>query len=124
MRYLVDVIWNHRSAVCGSHNMTELVLTRWILRLNSVLGIVSCLTKAEAATHDCRPDPHTMYSDDFISSVVQKHILAKQHFGDLPAMAKYLQNHYHENRHGKLIPKSVLKEDERVPCVTNHSLVQ
>ncbi|KAJ1342693.1 hypothetical protein BSLG_002790 [Batrachochytrium salamandrivorans] len=124
MRYLVDVIWNHRSAVCGSHNMTELVLTRWDPALelspwNSIL-----LTKAEAATHDCRPDPHTMYSDDFISSVVQKHILAKQHFGDLPAMAKYLQNHYHENRHGKLIPKSVLKEDERVPCVTNHSLVQ
>lgn len=29
MRYLIDVIWNRKSAVSGSSNLDELTLTRW-----------------------------------------------------------------------------------------------
>ncbi|KAJ8323620.1 hypothetical protein QVD99_007212 [Batrachochytrium dendrobatidis] len=106
MRYLVDVIWNRKSAVCGSHSMEELVLTRWdpaqeLSPWNCIL-----LTKAESATHDRRPDPHQMYSEDFTNKVRQKHLLAKQHFGGLPAMSKYLKHYYSEDQNGKLVPKN------------------
>eukprot|EP00842_Homolaphlyctis_polyrhiza_P001302 jgi/Hompol1/2172/HPOL_005877-RA len=110
MRYLIDVIWNRKSAISGGRNIEELILTRW--EPSHELSPWNCilLTKAEAATHDRRPDPLALYSDEFASKVQQKHILAKQHFGELPTMAKYLKHHYKEDRDGKLIPKAIESE--------------
>ncbi|KAI8922997.1 hypothetical protein BC831DRAFT_404309 [Entophlyctis helioformis] len=105
MRYMVDVIWNHKSAISGSRNMEELILTRW--NPDHELSPWNCilLTKAEAATHDRRPDPAELYSAEFMQKITQKHLLARQHFGELPVMANYLKHLYVEDRDGKLVPR-------------------
>ncbi|KAJ3275210.1 hypothetical protein HDV01_000935 [Terramyces sp. JEL0728] len=96
IRYLVDVIWNKKSAISGNKNVDDLILTRW--DKNEELSPWNCvlLTKSEAVTHDCHSQPDNIYSTEFRNKVFQKQLLARQHFGQLPAMAKYLSENYRE----------------------------
>ncbi|KAJ3322583.1 hypothetical protein HDV06_002960 [Boothiomyces sp. JEL0866] len=96
IRYLVDVIWNKKSAISGNKNIDDLILTRW--DKNEELSPWNCvlLTKSEAITHDCQSQPDEIYSTEFRNKVFQKQLLARQHFGQLPAMAKYLSENYRE----------------------------
>ena len=103
LRYLIDVVWNKKSAISGVRNLEDLTLTRWnvsqeLSPWNSIL-----LTKSEAATHNLQGNPDAIYSIDFRNKIFQKQIIARQHFGQLPAMAVYLKENYHENKDGKLI---------------------
>ncbi|KAJ3310841.1 hypothetical protein HDV04_004617 [Boothiomyces sp. JEL0838] len=103
IRYLVDVIWNKKSAISGNKNIDDLILTRW--DKNEELSPWNCvlLTKSEAITHDCQSHPDEIYSTEFRNKVFQKQLLARQHFGQLPAMAKYLSENYREED-GRLMP--------------------
>lgn len=103
LRYLIDVVWNKKSVISGVRNLDDLILTRW--DVSQELSPWNCilLTKNEAATHDCHSNPDAIYSIDFRNKIFQKHMVARQHFGQLPAMATYLKEHYHESRDGKLI---------------------
>ena len=103
LRYLVDVVWNRKSAISGVRNLDDLTLTRW--DASQELSPWNCilLTKNEAATHDCQTNPDAVYSIDFRNKIFQKQIIARQHFGQLPAMANYLKENYHENKDGKLV---------------------
>ncbi|RKO85525.1 hypothetical protein BDK51DRAFT_32330, partial [Blyttiomyces helicus] len=103
MRYLVDIVWNRQSAVSGNKALESLVLTRWnpdmeISPWNCVL-----LTKAEAATHEKQAEPLKMYSEEFGSKIAQKHMAARQHFAQLPAMERYLRKHYMEDGSGRMV---------------------
>jgi hypothetical protein len=106
VRHLVDVIWNKQSAISSTSNLYELILTRWdpmqeISPWNCVL-----LTKSEAVTHDKQSDPLSLYSDEFKNKISRKHLAAKQHFSQLPAIEKFIKRHYVEDFTGKLVVKS------------------
>jgi hypothetical protein len=103
LRYLIDVVWNKKSAISGVRNLEDLTLTRW--NVSQELSPWNCilLTKSEAATHNLQGNPDAIYSIDFRNKIFQKQIIARQHFGQLPAMAVYLKENYHENKDGKLI---------------------
>ncbi|KAI8895709.1 hypothetical protein BC833DRAFT_529111 [Globomyces pollinis-pini] len=109
IRYLVDIIWNKKSVISGHRLIEDLILTRW--DINQELSPWNCilLTKMEAATHDCQKSPDAVYSIEFRNKVFHKLLLARQHFGQLPSMAKYLSEHYLENSEGRLVHKSILK---------------
>ncbi len=102
IRYLVDVIWNHKSAISGVRNLDDLTLTRW--NVNEELTPWNCilLTKSEAITHDLQSNPEQVYSIEFRNKVFQKQLVARQHFAMLPKMAEYLKEHYAE-KDGKLV---------------------
>jgi hypothetical protein len=105
IRYLVDVIWNHKSAISGVRNLEELTLTRW--NIHEELSPWNCvlLTKAEAMTHDLQPNPEEIYSIEFRNKIFQKQLVARQHFAMLPKMGEYLREHYLE-KDGKLVPQA------------------
>lgn len=107
LRYLVDVVWNRKSAISGIRNMDDLTLTRW--DANQELSPWNCifLSKTEAATHDCQKNPDAVYSIEFRNKIFQKQMIARQHFGQLPAMSEYLKDQYQEARDGKLIHKEI-----------------
>lgn len=105
VRYLVDTIWNRQSAVSGNKNIEDLVLTRWDPTQELSPWNVILLTNAEATNHDQQVDPRHVYSTEFIRRVHQRHMVAKQHFSQLPYMAKYMKNNYIEAIDGKLVPR-------------------
>ena len=105
IRYLIDVVWNRKSAINGSRNIEELILTRWDPDLELSPWNCVLLTKSEAATHDRCHNAKDLYSLEFCHRITQKHLLAQQHFKQLPAMGKYVKHHYEENDYGVLVPK-------------------
>ncbi|KAJ3316407.1 hypothetical protein HDU76_001833 [Blyttiomyces sp. JEL0837] len=105
MRYLVDVIWNKQSCISGSRNMEDLVLTRWDPRMEVSPWNCILLTKAEGEKHDGQRNPMDLYSEDFTRMIHQKHLAARRHFAQLPAMERYLRRHYGEDREGRLVPR-------------------
>jgi hypothetical protein len=87
IRYLVDSIWNRSSAVSGLHPIDELILTRWegdeeFSPWNCVL-----LDRSEAKNHDAHPNPISMYSEEFVAKIAQRHLLARAYFADFPEVA-------------------------------------
>jgi hypothetical protein len=108
IRYLIDIIWNRKSAISGIRSMEDLILTRW--NIEEELAPWNCilLTKSEALTHDCQKNPDEIYSTDFRNKIFQKQLLARQHFGHLPAMAEYLKSHYEERPDGQIVHRENL----------------
>jgi hypothetical protein len=102
IRYLVDVIWNRKSAISGVRNLDDLVLTRW--NIKEELSPWNCilLTKNEAIAHDLHHNPEEVYSIEFRNKIFQKQLVSRQHFQMLPKMAEYLRDNYLE-KDGKLI---------------------
>jgi IQ and ubiquitin-like domain-containing protein len=106
MRHLVDALWNRQSCISGSRNMEDLILTRWDPRVELSPWNCILLTKKEAETHERQMNPLDMYSEEFVSKIHQKHLLARNHFSQLPSMERYLRRHYMEEEYtGRLIPK-------------------
>ncbi|KAJ3350569.1 hypothetical protein HDU91_006235 [Kappamyces sp. JEL0680] len=105
LRYLIDVVWSRKSAISGVRNLEDLTLTRW--DIHQELSPWNCilLTKTESATHDCQEHPDAVYSVEFRNKIFQKQLMARQHFGQLPAMSNYLKENYKEDQGGRLVPK-------------------
>ncbi|KAJ3130221.1 hypothetical protein HK100_008171 [Physocladia obscura] len=103
MRHLVDVIWGKQSCISAAKNMDDLVLTRWDPKVELSPWNCIMLTRAEADKHELRSDPTMLYTDDFIRKIKQKHLAARRHFAQLPAMERYLKRHYFEDEEGRLI---------------------
>lgn len=105
LRYLIDVVWNGRSAVSGSSNIQELTVTRWDAQQQLSPWNCVLLTKAEAAAHDASMTGMRVedtYSAEFCSRVAQKHAVSKQHFGQLPYIANYLKQNFEPTVDGKM----------------------
>ncbi|KAI8854234.1 hypothetical protein BC829DRAFT_439341 [Chytridium lagenaria] len=95
-----------RKAICGTFgvkNVEELVLTRWDTGVEISPWNCVLMTKVEADSHE--RGGLDMYSDEFVRKVAQKHLAARRHFAQLPAMEKYLRRCYVEDREGRLVPK-------------------
>jgi hypothetical protein len=105
IRHLVDTIWNRQSTISSSRNVEELILTRWDPKMELSPWNCVLLTKAEAAAHDKQSDPLSLYSDEFKNKLLQKHLVAKQHFGTLPAIERFIRKNYIEEFNGRLVPR-------------------
>jgi hypothetical protein len=110
MRYLVDQVWNKQSVISGSKNMEDLILTRWDQRMEWSPWNCILLTKTEAEKHDAnvRKDPADLYSEEFVRKVKGRLMVAKRHFGELPAMERHLRKYYVEDGHGRLMMRGML----------------
>jgi IQ and ubiquitin-like domain-containing protein len=111
MRYLVDVIWNHKSAISGVRNLEDLILTRWNIQEELTPWNCILLTKAEAMTHDLQSNPEDIYSIEFRNKVFQKQLVARQHFSMLPKMGQYVSSHYTEKQ-GKFVIQAAQTEHQ------------
>ncbi|KAI9329984.1 hypothetical protein BDR26DRAFT_1000768 [Obelidium mucronatum] len=106
MRHLIDVIWNRQSCISAAKNMDDLVMTRWDPKMEVSPWNCILLTKSEAEKHDKQTSPVDLYTDDFIRKIKQKHLAARRHFSQLPAMERYLKRHYFEDHEGRLIMRA------------------
>jgi hypothetical protein len=88
LAYLVTKIWGQRSCVSG--NKDQLNFIRW--NKHQVLSPWNCvlLDAAEVAVHEAAQDVTLLYSADFVRAILQKHEMAKTHFGQLTKW----QNHF------------------------------
>ncbi len=79
--YLVSKIWGQRSCVSGSNN--DLNFIRWNKR--QALSPWNCilLDAAEISVHEAAQDATLLYSVDFVRAILQKHEMAKTHFGQM-----------------------------------------
>lgn len=104
LEYILSVMWHNCSAISGSKNMENLVLTRW--DASQELSPWNCilLTNKEAITHDSQKNAVILYGKEFCEKVQQKLLLAKQHFKQLPSIAQYLHDNYTETPQGILVP--------------------
>ncbi|KAJ3068590.1 hypothetical protein HDU98_008263 [Podochytrium sp. JEL0797] len=102
MRHLIDAIWNRQSCISAAKNMDDLVMTRWDREMELSPWNCILLTAAEAEKHD-KSSPVDLYTDDFARKIKQKHMAARRHFSQLPAMERYLKRHYHEEHDGRLV---------------------
>lgn len=105
IRYLVDIVWNKQSAISRWKEIDELILTRWIQ--SQELSPWNCilLTLTEAKNHDQQSDPMKVYSQEFIRRIHARHLVAKQHFAQLPTMQKYFKKTYFEAMDGAFFEK-------------------
>jgi len=134
IKYLIDIIWQKSSAISGSSNIDNLILTRWnqeepISPWNCIL-----LTQAEAINHDMLAyelDPTKprkldkngneilglcdIYKEEFIRKIQQKHRAGKEHFSQLPALEKFMK---HKNQKQKYKEKQEKKQNEKTATIT------
>ena len=63
----------------------------------------------EAENHEMQANPIKLYTEDFVRKITQKHMAARSHFSQLPAMERYLRRHYVEDGESEhLIPKKLI----------------
>lgn len=80
MYFLTRIIWHGHSAISETRNLAKLCMVRWNNREEWTPWNTILLTEQEAEFHASIDDVEQFYSPAFISSVHQKHILARIHF--------------------------------------------
>ena len=113
IRYLVDIVWNKQSAISRCKEIDELILTRWIQTQELSPWNCILLTLTEAKNHDQQSDPMNVYSQEFIRRIHARHLVAKQHFAQLPTMQKYFKKTYFEAGDGAFFEKDVVGERKK-----------
>ncbi|XP_072290537.1 IQ motif and ubiquitin-like domain-containing protein [Eucyclogobius newberryi] len=90
IRYLIDVIWSKQSALLDCYDLYNLVLVRWDKLKNWSPWNCILLSKEEAVAHDQLKDVYKAYEAEFVFRIEQRHLLAKQHFSEIPAIAEHM----------------------------------
>uniref|UniRef100_A0AAQ4RE81 IQ motif and ubiquitin domain containing n=1 Tax=Gasterosteus aculeatus aculeatus TaxID=481459 RepID=A0AAQ4RE81_GASAC len=90
LQYLVEVVWESRSALQASSDIYDLVLVRWERRTDWSPWNCILLSKDAAPAHLEVEDVHKAYEATFILSIQHKHVLARRHFSQLSVMAEHL----------------------------------
>ncbi|KAL9853445.1 IQ motif and ubiquitin-like domain-containing protein isoform 2-T5 [Geothlypis trichas] len=110
MQYLIENIWNGRSALSACSDLYELVMVRWDKQHEWSPWNTILLTKEEADAHLKLCNLQKTYEAPFIYRIEQKLIRAKNYFARIPAMASFLHrsnnqsnaNSYQKNSSSKL----------------------
>ncbi|XP_035283146.1 IQ and ubiquitin-like domain-containing protein isoform X1 [Anguilla anguilla] len=87
LRYLVDVIWGAQSALSACDDLRDLVMVRWDRAEEWSPWNCVLLNKDEAPAHLKMESVREAYGTSFIRSVQHKHMLARNYFSEIPAMA-------------------------------------
>ncbi|XP_061628722.1 IQ and ubiquitin-like domain-containing protein [Phyllopteryx taeniolatus] len=86
IQYLVEVVWGARSALSGSGDLFGLVLVRWERRKDWSPWNCVLLSKDETDAHLQVEDLLKVYDLPVIRSIEHKHLLARRHYNQIPAM--------------------------------------
>ena len=83
MRFLVESVWRSESLLSEIKDLLQLVFVRW--DVDQPLSPWNCvlLTADEADGHVLVPDKSLVYGTDVVKRVLQRHVMAKTHFGEL-----------------------------------------
>ncbi|KAM7397307.1 hypothetical protein PAMP_020291 [Pampus punctatissimus] len=92
MRYLVEVVWASHSALHAGSDLYDLVFVRWDRHRDWSPWNCILLSREETSAHLEVEDVHKAYKTTFISRIEHKHMLARRHFSQIPAMAEYLDS--------------------------------
>ncbi|NXA30804.1 IQUB protein, partial [Eudromia elegans] len=90
MQYMVEKIWDCQSALSACDDLYDLVMVRWDKRHEWSPWNTILLTKDEADAHLKLCNLQEAYEAVFIHRINRKHIQAKKHFAQIPAMASVL----------------------------------
>ncbi|XP_041852189.1 IQ and ubiquitin-like domain-containing protein [Melanotaenia boesemani] len=93
IQYLIEVLWESCSALNGSSDLFNLVFVRWERQRDWSPWNCILLSKEETKAHLELEDVHQTYEKTFIRGVKHKHAMARQHFSQIPVMAKCLNSH-------------------------------
>ncbi|TDG52438.1 hypothetical protein AWZ03_001268 [Drosophila navojoa] len=91
VRHLIDKIWHGHSALSKSENLNELRLPRWNKSDDWSPWNCICLTERETRDHYKIEDLEKVYDPKFILHVANSHMLARNLFHTLAAVATEFQ---------------------------------
>ncbi|CAL1591990.1 unnamed protein product [Knipowitschia caucasica] len=92
IRYLMEVIWSKQSALLACSDLYNLVLARWDHLKDWSPWNCILLSKEEAVAHSHLKDIYKAYEAEFVHWVEQRHLLARQHFSQIPAVAAHMDS--------------------------------
>ncbi|XP_046278417.1 IQ and ubiquitin-like domain-containing protein isoform X2 [Marmota monax] len=93
IQYLMENIWASQSVLSAWDDINDLVLVRWDKNLEWSPWNCILLTKDEAVAHLKLTSIEEEYGQVFIHKIKHKHILAKNYFSQIPALASYILDH-------------------------------
>ncbi|CAJ1056035.1 IQ and ubiquitin-like domain-containing protein [Xyrichtys novacula] len=92
VKYLVEVIWESRSALHGGSDLYSLMFVRWERHRDWSPWNCILLSKEETSAHLEVEDVHKTYESTFICRIKHKHMLARRHFGQISVMSEYVDS--------------------------------
>ncbi|XP_012508216.1 PREDICTED: IQ and ubiquitin-like domain-containing protein [Propithecus coquereli] len=90
IQYLTENIWASQSVLSAWDNLNDLVMVRWDKSLEWSPWNCILLTKDEGAAHLKLTSIEEGYRRSFIHKIKHKHILAKNYFSQIPALASFI----------------------------------
>uniref|UniRef100_A0A5F9D9H6 IQ motif and ubiquitin domain containing n=1 Tax=Oryctolagus cuniculus TaxID=9986 RepID=A0A5F9D9H6_RABIT len=90
IQYLTENIWASQSVLSDWDDLNDLVMVRWDKSLEWSPWNCILLTKDEAAAHLKLSSVVQGYGPLFIHMIKHKHILAKNYFSQIPALAAFI----------------------------------
>lgn len=117
IKYLIEVIWSSRSALFACNDLYNLVFVRWDrVKAWSPWNCI-LLSKEETPAHLLLQDVYTAYEAEFIHRIEQKHMLARRHFSQIPAIAEHMEPS--PAHHNQLVSKTVSIATANTPQTPN-----
>ncbi|XP_006149270.1 IQ and ubiquitin-like domain-containing protein [Tupaia chinensis] len=92
IQYLVENIWAAQSALSANNNLNDLVLVRWDKSMEWSPWNCILLTRDEGAAHLKLLSIEEGYGRLFIHKIKHKHILARNYFSQIPALASFIHD--------------------------------
>lgn len=92
VRYLIEVIWSSQSALLACYDLYNLVLVRWDRLKDWSPWNCILLSKEEVSAHLQLQDIHKAYETAFVRRIEQRHMQARRHFSQIPAIAKHMDS--------------------------------
>nr|XP_012607287.1 IQ and ubiquitin-like domain-containing protein isoform X1 [Microcebus murinus]XP_012607289.1 IQ and ubiquitin-like domain-containing protein isoform X1 [Microcebus murinus]XP_012607290.1 IQ and ubiquitin-like domain-containing protein isoform X1 [Microcebus murinus]XP_012607291.1 IQ and ubiquitin-like domain-containing protein isoform X1 [Microcebus murinus] len=90
IQYLTENIWASQSVLSAWDDLNDLVMVRWNKSLEWSPWNCILLTKDEGAAHLKLTNIEEEYRPSFIHKIKHKHILAKNYFSQIPALASFI----------------------------------
>ncbi|EDV24503.1 uncharacterized protein TRIADDRAFT_25964, partial [Trichoplax adhaerens] len=107
LRYLVENIWNSKSALSSESDLYDMILTRWDKQQEWSPWNCILLSYDEAEAHLKLDSISESYSAPFIQKIHYKHVLARNHFSNLPKMAKSFSKKTVSKQSSRIVPKAL-----------------
>ncbi|XP_055078563.1 IQ and ubiquitin-like domain-containing protein [Periophthalmus magnuspinnatus] len=107
IRYLIEVIWSKQSALLACSDLYNLVLVRWDQLKDWSPWNCILLAKEETPAHSQLRDVYKAYEAEFVRRIEQRHMLARQHFSQIPVIAAHMDPEPHVALGNHLVSKPI-----------------
>ncbi|XP_006727889.1 IQ and ubiquitin-like domain-containing protein [Leptonychotes weddellii] len=115
IQYLVENIWASQSVLSAWKDLNDLVMVRWDKSLEWSPWNCILLTKDEGVAHLKLTSIEEGYEPLFIHKIKHKHILAKNYFSQIPALASFVLDdgeidEIRKKYHSETAPKIIVSQ--------------